>query len=509
VDIDHIQADEKLLGSGLYLRRLMSSKIIGIAVWNRDLVITEANDAFLTMLERNPGDLAGLRIEDLAAPESRDEVARAFAEIGERGSCDAFECEHLTARGSRIRLQLSGSLLADGSGLLLALEVGEHRKLQEKLRQTAKLESLGILAGGIAHDFNNLLTGILGNATLALESAASDSAASDLLRAVVQAGERAGALAHQMLAYSGRGEFRLESVDLSALVLETLSLIGSALGRATRLNLMTSPGLPLVDADASQLQQIVMNLAINAAEAADNKGEVSVLTGIAELDGKRHENDIVSGSAPPAGRYVFLEVRDSGKGMDTNTLQRIFDPFFTTKATGRGLGLAAVLGIVRSHKGVIRVTSAPGDGTTFTVYLPASHKIKRGDGPWMASAVRGDGIVLVVDDEEYVRETVRRTLEAGGYTVVCAAGGSEAMQLFQSLGSQIQLAIVDLTMPGEGGDEVVRRLRHHDPELKVIATSGYAEEEVKAKFVNLMDAFLPKPYRADRLREIVGSVITA
>jgi CheY-like chemotaxis protein len=301
----------------------------------------------------------------------------------------------------------------------------------------------------------------------------------------------------------------LEFVDLSALVNETLTLIESALGKAIRLNLSIAPSLPLVRADPSQLQQIIMNLAINAAEAVDNNGEVSVRTGTAELDGTRHANDVLPSDAltAPAGKYVFLEVRDSGPGMDTGTLERIFDPFFTTKSTGRGLGLASVLGIVKSHHGAMRITSSPGRGTTFAVYLPACESRPADQETDAVPARSYDSIVLVVDDEQYVRETVRKTLELAGYTVVCAAGSSEAMQLFQSLGRQIDLAIVDLTMPGEGGGEVVRRLRHHDPNLKVIASSGYAEAEVKAEFGDMLNAFLPKPYRSDRLREVVAAVL--
>jgi two-component system, cell cycle sensor histidine kinase and response regulator CckA len=385
----------------------------------------------------------------------------------------------------------------------------ERGRLEEKLRQTAKLESLGILAGGIAHDFNNLLTGILGNATLALEQAAPGSDIAELLRSVVVAGERAAALAYQILAYSGRGQTRVEYVDLSALVMETLTLIESALGKAVRLNLAIAPALPPVEADPSQLQQIVMNLVINAAEAVENRGEVSVRTGTAELDGAHHPNEVFAlrGIDAAAGRYVFLEVRDSGAGMDGETLQRIFDPFFTTKSTGRGLGLAAVLGIVRSHRGTMRVASSPGRGTTFAVYLPACEtRIADADADAPAECSSG-GIVMVVDDEPYVRETVRRTLELAGYTVICAAGSDEALQLFQSLGRQIELAIVDLTMPGESGADVVRRLRHYDPRLKVIASSGYPEAEVRAQFGAAMDGFLPKPYRSDRLREIVAAVL--
>jgi len=473
-------------GSDRPFRRLMDSNIVGIAFRDKERVITEANDAFFRLLSHTPGDPEALR------PDFAGEVCRR---------------EHLTASGERVPVLVGGAAFEEGKGLVFALDIGELLRLEEKLRQTAKLESLGILAGGVAHDFNNLLTGILGNASLALEEAAPGSNIAELLRSVIYAGECAAALAEQVLAYSGRGRFRREQVNLSALVSDTLTLIASALGGAIRLNLSISPALPPVEADPSQLQQIIMNLAINAAEAMDNKGEVSVRTGTAELDGLRHPNDVLPGTAVPAGRYVFLEVRDAGGGMDPATLQQIFDPFFTTKSAGRGLGLAAVLGIVRSHRGAIRVTSSTARGATFAVYLPTSESTPAGSEPGAPHADSYGRIVLVVDDEQYVRETVRRTLEAAGYTVVCAAGSSEAIHLIQSLGSQIELAIVDLTMPGEGGDEVVRRLRHHNPKLKVIASSGYAEPEVKEKFGALMDLFLPKPYRSDRLCEIVAEAL--
>lgn len=497
-------------------RRLMDSNVVGIGFWDRDHVITEANDAFLRILGCAQTDTAPVHLEDLAG-------GRNLAEIRDRDVCEIFQCDQLGASGEKVTALVAGAMLSEGAGLVYALDIGERKRLEderkrleeerkrleEKLRQTAKLESLGVLAGGIAHDFNNLLTGILGNASLALEEAAPGSGIAELLRSIMQATERAAALANQMLAYSGRGKFRLEYVDLSALVSETLTLIESALGKAIRLNLAIAPALPLVHGDPSQLQQIAMNLAINAAEAVDNKGEVSVRTGAAELDGTRHANDVflIQGTPAPAGKYVFLEVRDSGAGMDAETLQRIFDPFFTTKSTGRGLGLAAVLGIVRGHQGTMRISSSPGRGTTFAVYLPACES-KPSDAESQTESPRGlSGIVLVVDDEQYVRETVRRTLELAGYVVVCAAGAGEAMQLLQSLGRRIELAIVDFTMPGEGGGEVVRRLRHHDPNLKVIASSGYAEAEVKAEFGEMMDAFLPKPYRSDQLRDIVATVL--
>ncbi len=266
----------------------MDSNVVGIGFWDRDHVITEANDALLRILGRT--DTIPRRYASkiwVAARRSRKSASA--------GVCEIFQCEHLGAPGEKVTVLVGGATLSEGTGLVYAVEIGERKRLEderkrlederkrleEKLRQTAKLESLGILAGGIAHDFNNLLTGILGNASLAVEEAEPGSGIAELLRSIVQATERAAALANQMLAYSGRGQFRLEYVDLSALVSETLTLIESALGKAVRLNLAIAPALPLVHGDPSQLQQIAMNLAINAAEAVDNKGEVSVRTGAA------------------------------------------------------------------------------------------------------------------------------------------------------------------------------------------------------------------------------------
>jgi CheY-like chemotaxis protein len=381
-------------------------------------------------------------------------------------------------------------------------------KLEERLQHATKLESLGILAGGIAHDFNNLLTGILANATLALDDAPPHSGQAEALRYVVQASERAADLTQQILAWSGKDRFRLEYIDLSGIVTGILTLIETALGRKVALNLHIARDLPSIEADPAQLQQIIMNLAINAAESIEGAGEVSVRTGETALDGLPVEEDALPDPAP-RGQYVFLDVRDTGRGMDAETRRNMFDPFFSTKFTGRGLGLAAVLGIVRGHRGAIRVSSAPGQGTAFTVYFPASARPVTWPAPFHARGrASGTGIVLVVDDEDYVREAARHVLDAAGYTVVCASDGAEAIQMLQALASQIDCAIVDFTMRGMDGAELAQRCRHLAPKLKVIATSGYPQEEVKERFGNTMDVFLPKPYRSDDLRDLVHEVLT-
>jgi PAS domain S-box-containing protein len=494
------------------LRRLMDSGIIGVAFWDGEGRITEANAPWLRTIgyEETAGAEADLPTWlDSTAPEAADLVRKALAQIAARGVCDSFESMHVRADGERIPVLTGGASLEDGGGLTFALDISEQKRLEEKLRQAARLESVGILAGGIAHDFNNLLTGVLANATLALEDATGGSRQAELLRSVVRAAERASDLTQQMLAYAGRAGLQMEYVDVAAVIEEILTLLESVVGKNVALSLEAGEGTAAIKADPAQLQQVVMNLVINAAESIEGAGVVSVRTGMVELSGEAHVDDVAPCSCPAPGRYVFLEVSDTGRGMDEATRQRIFDPFFTTKFTGRGLGLASTLGIVRGHQGALRVRSVTGEGSVFTVFFPASDHAPTYPRANKSHGGPGAGIVLVVDDEEYVRVTVRRTLEAAGYTVVCASGMKDAVQLFCALAPQIDVALVDMTMPEEDGDEVARRLRHFDPNLKVIATSGYPEAEVRGRFGDLMNAFLAKPYRAERLREIVGAVITS
>jgi signal transduction histidine kinase len=288
-----------------------------------------------------------------------------------------------------------------------ARDITEQKRAAELMRETQKLESLGVLAGGIAHDFNNLLVGILGNASLALESLPQSSAERPLIQAVLAAGERAAGLTRQMLAYSGRGQFFLEAIDLSTFVQETIPLIAAAAPRSVKLQLDLASELPPINADATQVQQILMNLVVNGAEAiAQGKpGTVRISTRRMEIDQQflRAEPDGWRFELTP-GDYVLLEVRDDGCGMDERTKSRIFEPFFTTKFTGRGLGLAAALGIVRGHSGSIQVSSSPGNGTTFRVLFPAmtasQHRVVTHEQRRVESK-RGlpqKGSVLVIDD---------------------------------------------------------------------------------------------------------------
>jgi len=387
----------------------------------------------------------------------------------------------------------------------------ERRHLEEQLRHAQKLESLGLLAGGVAHDFNNLLTGILGNASLVMEILKPEPAVRGMLDEIIRAGERAADLTRQLLAYAGKGRFVIESVDVSALVLDISELIRTSVPRTIDLSLDLRSDLPSIEGDPSQIQQLVMNLILNAVEATGERpGSVRILTGLYEV----RPGDPVARYRPdpPApGRYVRFEVRDNGCGMSEATKQQIFDPFFTTKFMGRGLGLAATLGIVRGHKGAIGVESVEGAGSTFTVLLPAlggTAPGRVGERRTLQSPEPSAGVILVVDDEDLVRHTARGALEHAGYTVFEACDGQDGADLFSRLHDRVSAVLLDLTMPrmdGRGVWEYIRRLR---PDMRVVISSGFDESETMRQFDHDPDLmFIHKPYTAAALIEKIASAL--
>ena len=389
---------------------------------------------------------------------------------------------------------------------IFADDVTERKRLNERLQQTHKLESLGVLAGGIAHDFNNLLTGIIGNASMALEDLAPGDPSRLSLQNVVTAGERAAVLTRQLLAYAGKGRFIIQPLDLSALVREIATLLESSMPRTVALDLRLSDSLPAIEGDAAQIQQLIMNLVINGAEAIGDRpaGSVTVITRLQVVDAAYIQQMLESTEVTP-GMYVTLEVEDTGSGMDEETLSRMFDPFFTTKFAGRGLGLAAALGIVRGHKGALAVRSAPGEGSHFAVLFPPCPG-KPVQPRSVAAAKRsvGQGTILVVDDEEVVRETARSILERLGYDVIIAEDGSKGVELFRTLESQIDLVLIDLTMPVMSGEEALEQLKAIRPDVPVILASGYDQTEAMRRFTGKpLAGFIQKPFTAAHLAEQV------
>ncbi len=420
------------------------------------------------------------------------------------------ELRHTRRDGSTLFVLSRWALRRDSGGhpagfLEINSDVTERRKIEEQLRHTQKLESLGVLAGGVAHDFNNLLTGILGNASLALDTTAPHEPNRILLDEVMRAAERAADLTRQLLAYAGKGRFVMSVVDLSALVREISGLVQTSIPKPVQLRLQLSDDLPGIEADAGQLQQIIMNLVINGAEAIGPEGgTVLVRTGAQDVDEQYIGTLSVDGHRLFPGRYVMLEVHDTGSGMSPETIARIFDPFFTTKFTGRGLGLSAVQGIVRGHRGALKVYSKPGQGTTFKVLFPASMQPVPQVAAPSAGNLAGQGTILIVDDEDIVRQTARHTLERYGYRTIMARHGAEALDLFRRTPDGIALVLLDLTMPVMSGEETLRELQLLHPDVRVLLTSGYNEVEAMQRFAGKgLAGFIQKPYTSVALAEKV------
>jgi PAS domain S-box-containing protein len=433
------------------------------------------------------------------------------------------ELEMVTAKGRRIWVRSRGvARCEDGRPVKLygscqdvtrqKQAEAQREEFQRNLVQTQKLESLGVLAGGIAHDFNNLLTGVLGNAELVRYVTPPTSPAVGYVQQIERAAQRAADLCKQMLAYAGKGRFLVEPIDLSALVAETTELLRlSAVSKKAELLVRPLAGLPAIMADATQLRQVLMNLVINASEAlGDQEGLITVSTGLHPA-GQGEPPGVLAGSSLPGGDYVFLEVSDTGCGMDPATQARIFEPFFTTKFTGRGLGLSAVLGIVRGHHGALTLRSAPGEGSTFRLYFPPTRRpivIPRKSSlhamPW-----GGGGLVMVVDDEDSVRRVSVELVRSFGFDALEARDGLEAVALMRRQAADVRLVLLDLTMPRLDGAQTLDQLRQIDADVRVILMSGYNQREVHERFAGKgLAGVLPKPFTRDllgrRLREALG-----
>jgi len=388
----------------------------------------------------------------------------------------------------------------------------ERRRLEAQMQHAQKLESLGVLAGGIAHDFNNLLVAILGNADLALMELSPASPAWESIEDIRIAARRAAELSKQMLAYSGKGRFVIEALNLSEVVEEMAHLLEVSISKRAILKDNFADNLPAIEADAAQVRQIILNLITNASEAiGDRSGVISISTGAMECD-RAYLSETYLDEDLPEGLYVYLEVADTGCGMDEETQAKVFDPFFTTKFTGRGLGLAAVLGIVRGHGGAIKVYSELGRGTTFKVLFPASEAervaLVEAEGRDALESWRGSGTILVVDDEETVSTMAKRMLEWMGFDVLTAGDGREALEIFRDHTDEIDCILLDLTMPGMDGEQAFRELRRIRSNVRVVMCSGYNEQEVTQRFAGKgLTGFIQKPFQLDGLAEKMREVL--
>ncbi len=445
------------------------------------------------------------------------------------GTPQTFELRMMRPDGSTFRVRVEATTVQAGDGeapayKVVMSDITEERmveqvrmELERRLLHLQKLESMITLSGGIAHDFNNLLAVILGNLELVLDKLSPDSSIRARIEKAVQASERAAHLIRQMLAYTGQVEFTPENVNLGMLLQENIDLLSAAIPQTANLNLPVKIDMPPILADAGQLQQVVINLITNAAEALDETpGAITISTGI-EL---YKEKDLLKSridEKPSPGRFVYLDVADTGCGMDTETLNRIFEPFFTTKFAGRGLGMSAVYGIIRGHKGAIFVDSRVNKGTTVRIIFPVSEaalpeSVKPESTEMMLpeapepSSVRG--AVLIVDDQDEVINFSKEMVTRSGYTVRTAVDGKEAVEAFLKHADEIDCVILDLTMPRMDGIATFKALKQIRPDVKIILSSGYSKKEVAERFTGKgLAGFIQKPYRYRQLRKELERVL--
>ena len=508
-------AEETLRNSELNYRMVFDAANDAIFVFNLESRrIVDANERALLMF--GVSSLGELTMNDFWVDNRF--TARSFAKrvlLAVSGTPQVFEWFAQNKQGRSFWMEISlKHAVIGGTDKIIAVtrdiserktQEEERRKLDEQLQRTQRLESLGMLAGGIAHDFNNLLMGILGNANLAQLESPEDSPVREYVQQIETSAIRAAELTRQMLAYAGKGSFFVRLFDLNKLVTEMANLLEVSISKKVLLRYDLAQNLPPVEGDPSQFRQIVLNLIINASDAIEDKsGAIMIRTGLTQLDNRTISPIFVNDSLSE-GPHEYVEVSDTGCGMNKETRARMFEPFFSTKFTGRGLGLAAVLGIVKAHHGGIHVESDPARGTTIRVYVPCAREVEPEadtdiENEPDRSPARPDGAVLVVDDEESVRLVSKKMLEKYGCTVLTARDGREGVELFKQRAGEIALVLLDLTMPHLDGRQTFKELKAVKPGIRVILCSGYGKEDASLRFQDEgLAGYLQKPFNYESL----------
>jgi two-component system cell cycle sensor histidine kinase/response regulator CckA len=501
---------EALRHSEQRYRRIVTTTQEG--VWTVDAAqrTSFVNQRMAEIVGYAPAELLGRPLLELIPPEERGLLVTKFME--RRGGVhDRYEHHFIRKDGSRVAVQASTSPLLDEDGsfigaLAMVRDVTELRQLATRVLHGQKLESLSVLAGGVAHDFNNLLAVVLGNIGVARAELPAQASVQRLLADAETAASRAGELTAQMLAYAGKGRFVVQRLNLNRMIGEQLQLLAAVISKKARLDTEFADDLPEIEGDVAQLRQVLMNLITNASDAlGEGSGVITLQTSVLEADRALLAGAFLNEQQSP-GRRVCLTVRDTGCGFEPAAQARIFDPFFTTKFTGRGLGLAAVLGILRGHQGAVLVESVPGRGSCFRVLLPCASPLPAQPQLQVGPAARRDAMVLVVDDEAGVRTAARRVLERGGLRVCVAVDGREAISAFAAMQGEIDAVLLDMTMPHLRGDEVFRELRRIRPDVRVVLSSGFSDPALVADIGGAV-GFLAKPWTPQELLAAVDAVL--
>jgi len=475
------------------------------------------NKGWLKVMGYRKEEALSLHMQDFIHSDSAEHCNALFQRLQEGETFEQANAVFVAKSGQRIDVQ--GSVRSHSvNGVVTETyaifhDVTEQKKKQEEEKQsiiqmehTQRLESLGVLAGGIAHDFNNILTAIMGNAALISRSVDKDWPSKKQLQRIEEGSLRAAGLCQQMLAYSGKGNFIIQSCNISCLIQDTVELMEVSVDKKTTIKLYLCDNLPSIEGDVSQLQQVFLNLITNANEAIGGEsGVISISTGVLDVADDEIEG-AVTGTKLKQGPYVYLEVSDTGCGMDDDTKNKIFEPFFTTKFTGRGLGMSAVLGIIRAHHGAMEVHTKLGVGSSFRVLFPSLEKYEVCARPIDEAIVLDvKGTVLVVDDEEVIRELATVMLEDLGFSVLLANDGEEAVQIYEANAGEIYCVLLDMTMPKMNGRECFEKLVEINPSINVILSSGYTEAEATQGMQGL-SAFLKKPYGFEELKKAILSI---
>lgn len=476
----------------------------------------EYNQATLTMLACSPAELSAMH-PSMLSPDLQPDGRPSFEKANEmiatavaRGS-HRFEWVHRSPHRSDFWVEVLLTPIQSGAAPLLLVvwrDITGRRQAEAALREAQRRESIGVLAAGIAHDFNNLLSAVGAHVDLARLSLPPAHPAGEHLDAIDVAVRRATDLSRQMLAYGGRAETRVEAVDLSRVVTELADLLAVSVPKSVRIVRRLVSGLPSVRADVAQVQQVVLNLVTNAGEAiGEANGEVTLTTSVQNLDADALTEGFPGQPLAP-GRYVVLEVADTGPGIPADVLGRIFDPFFSTKRAGRGLGLSAVLGTLRAHSGGYRISFSHGQGTRFAVCFPASGLASEPEREAMPTSWQGlRGSVLLVDDEDLVRSATRAMLEGLGATVLEARDGAEALEVFRAEAARIDWVLMDLTMPRLDGHSAFLQMKEVRPDVKVVLVSGWAASDLVARYAHAPPAaYLEKPFRLQDLLAVASRV---
>lgn len=499
-----------------WLRTIFDAMEDALFVHDLEGRILDCNSAACVRMGYTREEFLRMRTRDFDSPE----FAQGFASrLEQQLAHKRHRCEgvHLAKNGTPIHVDIHTTLIEyRGKPAVLAvmrditerkLAENEREALRTRIAQSEKMESLGVMAGGIAHDFNNLLMGVLGNASIAMAEVPEGSRARRCLEQIESAAQRAANLSQQMLAYSGRASYTFKHIDLGKLVRDAAPSLTMSIANRHFIDYRIDADGPVIHADASQLRQVLLGLVANASEAyGDGDGVVVVSVRTERITHAKPMPGRVMGHITD-GEYAVIEVKDSGCGMEERIIERIFDPFFTTKFTGRGLGLAAVIGIVRGHHGAISVESSVGAGSVFCVYLPLASPVTVPAHGQQAPRRPTGQAVLVVDDEEAVLNVGQQALERAGHEVFVASSGQQAIELFRQRHADIGLVVLDMTMPRLSGEETYRALKEINPDVRIVVSSGFSKADAAFRFgPDAVEGFLQKPYRARDLVALVNSL---